>query len=162
MKTSLLFLIIAPLSFWRGAGGEVLAQNLVPNPSFESFTQCPTNSGQINFASDWINFAITPDYYNSCATNAGFSVPNNFAGYQQAANGNAYSGTHNKELPNINLREYIGIQLSDSLEIGKKYVVSFKASLSLGGIFKANCATNNMGALFTTYLFYYDGNYCDY
>ena len=133
------------------------AQNLVPNPSFEDTLACPDGLAEINYANGWINFGVTPDYYNACATSF-VSVPNNCGGYQQPASGNAYAGLYTKELPNINGREYIGIKLADTLQIGNTYYISFKVNLSLGSVLKANCATNKLGALFTTYEFYYDGN----
>ena len=47
-----------------------LAQNLVPNPSFEDTVHCPVpplGTGLIQDAVGWINLGFTPDYYNPCA-----------------------------------------------------------------------------------------------
>ena len=64
-----------------------LAQNLVPNPSFEDMVQCPPGWTQIEFATGWINpNGYSPDYFNSCVPDTGccniFSVPNNSYGFQ--------------------------------------------------------------------------------
>lgn len=140
------------------------SQNLVPNPSFEQYDTCPSAASQISYATGWMSFAITPDYFHTCATNSSFSVPYNWFGYQQPASGNAYTGLATKDLPTMNFREYTAIQLTDTLIIGKAYTVSFKANLGLNllGPLKPNCATNNLGVLFTTYPFYWDGTTANY
>lgn len=135
--------------------------NLVPNNSFENYTQCPNDQDQIISATGWINFGGSPDYFNGCATDTNWafhwSVPTNWGGYQPADGGNAYAGIFTEQSPTINAREYIGIKLLDTLSVGKKYFVSFKVSLAFGGMLGINCATNNIGALFSTAAFYYSG-----
>lgn len=137
----------------------LFAQNMVPNNSFENFTQCPNDQAQINFATGWVSFGNTPDYFNSCATDTSWafhwSVPINWSGSQPAAEGNAYVGIFTKQLPTNNVREYIGVKLSDTLQMGKRYVVSFKLSMGFGGLLDINCASNNIGVLFSTAPFYY-------
>ncbi len=72
------------------------AQNLVPNPSFETITTCNLNSaglGSIGFAPPWNNPTIsTPDLMNLCSTNYFNSVPSNGYGYQVPNFGNGYAG----------------------------------------------------------------------
>lgn len=119
-------------------------QNLVPNPSFEEYTLCPNNECQIYKATGWQSFGYTPDYYNACGSPY-WSVPQNIAGYQFAATGNAYIGIGTYSTIN-NVREYIGIQLLNPLIIGKKYYVNFKAVR----FENSNCATNKLGVLFST------------
>src|SRR5256885_2043368 len=72
----------------------IYAQNLVPNPGFETYGACPTTDGQIDLAIGWIDPTGTgPDYYNSCADiSSGYSVPSNNAGTMAAHAGNAYGG----------------------------------------------------------------------
>jgi hypothetical protein len=137
----------------------VFAQNLVPNPSFEDTVQCPTDQNQIYYAVGWLEFGMSPDYYNTCATYFQCSIPNHWTGYQlpEPDGTNAYAGLFTKQPPTINVREYIGIKLLDTLIIGKAYDVSFKVSLAYGGNLGINCATNNIGALFSTIPFYYSG-----
>ena len=43
------------------------AQNLVPNPSFEFYTECPDSPGKIEFAYPWKNVRVSCDYYHECA-----------------------------------------------------------------------------------------------
>mgnify|MGYP006169310411 CR=1 FL=1 len=71
-------------------------QNLVPNPSFEEYWECPTapdnGDGQLEKCKYWYkpNYA-TSDYMNNCASiNSGVSTPSNFIGNQTAFEGNAY------------------------------------------------------------------------
>lgn len=129
------------------------SQNLVPNPSFEQYTNCPSIANQVPYASGWQNFLGTPDYYNSCTPIPNFSVPLNFyGGYQLANTGVAYAGLVPLYLGlsgAINIREYIGCQMITPLVIGQKYFVSFKTNLGYNGI-TTYCATNNLGAKFTS------------
>jgi hypothetical protein len=109
-------------------------QNLVPNPSFEIVTPCPTNLGELANASPWFipppAINNTPDLFNSCST----SVPQNIVGYQYAHSGNGYAGLgaygYYYNNSNINVREYIEVQLLDTMTAGKKYCVEFYASLA--------------------------------
>jgi hypothetical protein len=74
--------------------------NLVPNPSFETYTLCPDNmsgqgggdSDQLSRALGWAGYSQTPDYFNKCSSNTVVSTPNNMAGYQQPHTGNSYAG----------------------------------------------------------------------
>lgn len=122
--------------------------NLVVNPSFESYTACPSNTGgDVYKAVGWDTCKNTPDYFNTCATYSYFIVPNNFAGYQQPAQGNAYAGLYTYDASSF-YREIIIGQLTTSLTVGQKYYISFKAS-------RADCdcimghSTNKLGVKFT-------------
>ncbi|MBI2967080.1 MAG: T9SS type A sorting domain-containing protein [Bacteroidetes bacterium] len=122
------------------------AQNLVPNPSFEQYSICPTNQDQISYATGWSSYANSPDYFNSCSTNPLFSVPYNVS-YQQASTGSAYAGLYTYEEFGLT-REFIGIQMTNSLVIGTKYFTSLKVNLVI--YTDINCATNKLGILFST------------
>lgn len=130
---------------------ESIAQNLVPNPSFELFNQCPFYEGQIDFVQDWYNSGNgTSDYYNSCDFVGSAGVPNNWSGYQNAATGEGYCGF----APYFNIvqenREFIGCSLNTPLIIGQTYYVSFKVNLCISpGVFQLY-ATNNLGMRFST------------
>ena len=126
-------------------------QNLVPNPSFEQFNPCPDQQDQVDRAIGWANFGDSPDYFNSCTFTADFSVPSNWGGYQPAASGNAYCafGTYVSHLYAFDIRDIIGGQLSVPLTINTKYYVSFKVALSLSNYILSNCASNNIGAMFS-------------
>ncbi len=105
-------------------------QNLVPNPSFENYSSCPTNNSQINLATPWIDpTGASSDYFNSCATGlSSVSVPFNGFGYQKARNGDAYAGFYVFANSGSNYREYIQVGLIDSLTAGVIYRTSFYVS----------------------------------
>ena len=132
MKKILLLLVI---SFFVGKNCN--AQNIVPNPSFENTVNCfePSN---------WGYFSFSPDYFNLCNG----QLPLNAFGFQQAYNlGNAYMGIYTQTAYGLeNYREIFGCQLLTHLNIGQKYFVSLKVSLSDC----INCSTNNIGVLFST------------
>lgn len=113
----------------------VQGQNLVPNPSFEILTSCPTNIGQLGNSQNWINPTQgTPDCFNICSV-TNFSVahvPDNGFGYQQAHTGQSYAGfyTGGKCLSPAGAREYVQVGLSGALTSGKKYWICFFVSLS--------------------------------
>src|SRR5690606_19752932 len=80
------------------------AQNLVPNPGFESFNNCPGNWAGIQYDPNYNNFPTvrtwvsplehtTPDYFNACATVASkVNIPFTFMGYHDAHMGDACAG----------------------------------------------------------------------
>lgn len=134
----------------------LLAQNLVPNPSFEQYNFCPYTSDMVRLGAviGWTNYSCTPEYYNSCATWWGVAVPTNGFGYQEASTGNAYCGFYAYQAVSpYNIREYVGGQLSSPLIIGTKYYVSFKVNLALDSATDANSAVNNLGVLFSSALY---------
>ena len=104
-------------------------QNLVPNPSFENYSSCPSGSGQLTLALEWLNpTGGTPDYYNSCSQFTG--VPSNGPGFQYAKTGNAYAAVYCKEKPFPNEREYISAKLISKLQENRYYKVTFFISLA--------------------------------
>ncbi len=125
-------------------------QNLVPNPSFEEYDSCPDNGNQVYKATGWSSYRESPDYFNSCATTIYDGVPKNGFGYQYAATGDAYIGLFTYGGVS-NYREYIGTQLSSPLVVGNKYFISIKVSLADD----ANCATNNIGVIFSNVQYNY-------
>lgn len=102
--------------------------NLVPNPSFEDYTDCPMNDGQLYFADGWTRFSnssSTPDYYNTCSID-GWGIPKSLFSYQfERRNCNAYVGLSIFTTNLSNYREHLGIELSEQLLIGQKYYISF-------------------------------------
>lgn len=127
-------------------------QNLVPNPSFEIYSNCPNSSYQINYASGWDSFRNTPDYFNSCSSQgSGISVPYTMIGFQYAASGNAYAGFYSYFPTSGQPRECIGTTLLSPMVIGTKYFVNFKVNLcQIDSESYYNCATDHIGALFST------------
>jgi hypothetical protein len=122
-------------------------QNLVLNPSFETYTNCPTAGGQINYSTNWYNPCSngSPDYYNSCAF--GPSVP--YCGgpcFQYAKHGNAYAGLYTYDGITSNLREYLQAQLSTPLISGKCYFAGFYVN----EVNWCGLAANNIGMYYSS------------
>lgn len=132
--------------------GSTIAQNLVPNWSFEEYNLCPDSWNEVERATGWHkstnnnNPQYHTDYCNTCGT-SNFGVPNNILGYQQAATGNAYM-MQVTLAPSIgaNYRENIYIQLIEPLIPGQDYDVHFKISSA------DDCenTSNNQGVKFST------------
>jgi hypothetical protein len=141
----------------------LLAQtNLVPNPGFESYTSCPQfpPDGNINRAfpwfQPWTDFNSS-DFFHACDTiDQMMSVPSNFWGYQWPHTGDGYSGIlcYYSSFPNppINSREYLEVELTDSLTAGFTYNVSFYVSLSD----TSQYACNNIGVHFSDTIILYN------
>jgi len=117
----------AAIIFFLFLNGTLFGQNLVLNPSFEDFYDCPR--GISFFHKNVKNWTIpnngTTDYFNSCSEKMGF---NNFVGKQKARTGNGYAGiyTYFKK----DYREYIQGKLISTLKKGEKYKVQFYISLA--------------------------------
>jgi hypothetical protein len=108
---------------------KLFSQNLVPNWSFESLTFCPVGPNELYKAYPWFNSTTgSPDYFNACSN--GMYVPNNGFCFQYAKTGVAYSGIATWSGLDINYREYLEIELLDSLVHNNSYSVSFYVSLS--------------------------------
>lgn len=126
--------------------GNVSAQNLVPNPSFEEKKSCQFFGMEIDTSLynplvllDWASgtYAGSPDYFHTCHISlpnnpTNYSVPFNEFGYQDAHSGNAYTGIAQAAfLSNgTNIREYIQIRLQKRLAQGQKYCAGFYTSLA--------------------------------
>lgn len=124
-------------------------QNLVPNPSFENYVICP-DAGQISHAIPWFQPTYgTSDYLNSCDTSLILATPYNFSGFQDAHSGVNYAGIFASyycyDSLAGNYREYIEVEMLDSLIPGTKYFVSFFISLSDSSAF----ATDDIGIYFS-------------
>jgi hypothetical protein len=103
------------------------AQNLVPNPSFEDTVNCPPGWASINSINNWYSpNGSSPDLFYTCASPFDVGVPQNGAGFQSAKNGNGYIGVGSSfDSTNLNYREYIQVELTDTLVANKEYILSF-------------------------------------
>jgi outer membrane protein OmpA-like peptidoglycan-associated protein len=112
----------------------LLSQNLVVNPGFEQFYDCP---GSYNYslsekiAPGWQSPSMgTPDLFNACSKGDA-SVPTNWAGNSKAYNGSGYAGIYvfiaGKQTP---YREYVQTQLQSPMEAGATYLIEFYYKLS--------------------------------
>jgi hypothetical protein len=133
--------------------------NLVPNPSFEDYSSCPTGLGNFSVL-NWTNPTLaSPDYFNSCNSGS-VGVPQNGFGYQNARTGYAYVGGHTSDFTATDYREYFQCQLDSALTEGATYEVSFyvsrtdsckKACDNIGAYLSSNpiSASNNQNLPFT-------------
>lgn len=136
-----------------------LAQNLVPNPSFEENTACPVTIGFQGFSKPvyWEKWNQSPDYFHVCAGSLGgldtlLRVPLNGFGFQYPLHGDAYVGmtASGSTGGGVSYREYSGCQLLEPLEVGESYDLSFFTNVAFGGTYwSPTRACNNMGMLFT-------------
>lgn len=137
MKTSIPFLF----TYFFCISWNIIAQNLVPNPSFETANRMPERkANSINRAKDWMAPKHYSDYYYK-GTGRHCGTPKNIFGHQKPHTGNAYAG--------ICLRtkylEYLETTLIVPLKKDKEYLIEFyisKAERSL-------CSVKEFGVLFT-------------
>lgn len=120
------------------------AQNLVSNPSFATYSNCPYDYSQLHFATNWQNGNLlgTSDYYNFCASADSFDVPQNISGYQTSASG-SYAGIlmyHEA----MEYREYLSGKVAELIP-GRIYKVSVVVSLADSSRY----ATDGLGVYFT-------------
>ena len=121
----------------------IRSQNLIKNPSFEEYINCPQRLG--NFNAD-VKFWTVPtigstDYFNECSTTMG--APKNFNGTQAADFGKGYAGLY-LYAPG-DYREYLQAELSETLVKGKRYQISFYISLAE----RSDFAIKEFGVLFS-------------
>ncbi|MFK5982276.1 MAG: T9SS type A sorting domain-containing protein [Flavobacteriaceae bacterium] len=139
--------IFTLLLFFIVVTNTIISQNLVPNPSFEEYYDCPYYQGEF-YVDFWFvtnGNPYTPDYYNDCSPNETPSdVPENIAGFQYPYEGEGYVGIQCYG-NNSGRREYIEIQLSTPLLQNQEYEFSMYVSLAD----RFGKAINNLGALFT-------------
>jgi hypothetical protein len=122
-------LFTAALLMYSSTG---IAQNLVPNPSFETVGTCPIKHAEsathfANYTQEWYSANIgSPDLFTACSglektTPLNIIPPNTFRGTQTARTGSNFTGFYHYG----QTAEYLGSQLSQPLEAGKNYSVSF-------------------------------------
>ena len=147
MKKRWITLSVA-LCLWAVAGGQNrprLSPNLVYNPSFEEYRECPRKIdalGTLTIVDAWYQpTAGSADYYNVCGSRD-CGVPKNKLGIQDAHLGDGFCGIYCSK---TDYREYLQTQLKEPLRAGEMYRVSFYVSLSE----YSSGAVATIGALFT-------------
>ena len=132
MKIKLiLFLIFITFSI---KAQHILSNNLVPNYSFEDYTQCPISYSQIDFAYPWTStrgISSSTDFLNFCTNNSlllYFILKNN------PHSGLGCGGVFLMDNPSMydNYREYLSVKLKIQLFNSKKYCCNFYTVLSAG------------------------------
>ncbi|MCR9103399.1 MAG: hypothetical protein NXI25_25870, partial [bacterium] len=142
------------------------AQNLVINPSFEEYLDCPTgvdltgtHTG-MDLVVGWTTPTVSSDYYHVCGDEwAG--VPANIGfGFQYPRSGDAYAGIYLQCVVCIpsNAGEYLQGSLGAPLKKDSTYLVEIYLSLQEG---RAQ-ATSEFGILFTDTLFTVEMDSFDY
>jgi gliding motility-associated-like protein len=140
--------------------------NLVPNWSFEDYTDCPNSTGAecdnltrlVYKLKDWrciYNKDSSPDYINNCSSNWGL---NNLYGFQDAKTGDGYIAArfgHFFFPDTFFLNESFQCTLKDTLKFNKTYCVEFYVSLTD----KAYLAKSNFGAFFSFNHFFLNSYY---
>jgi|GEM_PF-1076976 OOP family OmpA-OmpF porin len=105
----------------------LFSQNLVPNPSFEGYTQLPTSYSQgASCISTWRvpNTEGRAEYYHASSSSKKAGVPKNHFGSQEAHIGDAYMGLCIAK----NIREFLQVGLTQPLVKGKEYQLSIHIS----------------------------------
>ncbi|TXI75850.1 MAG: hypothetical protein E6Q44_16590 [Flavobacteriales bacterium] len=116
------------------------AQQLVPNPSFEAVTSCPTFASQLDHAAPWVNPTQgTPELYHACAGSGAYAgVPANYSGgYQLPRTGDGFAGLYTYRNDIANMREFIAAPLLQPLEAGQCY--RFRMFLNMPNDFSTVC-----------------------
>ena len=145
MKSSYLFqlrsILICVTLFY---GQLMVAQNLVKNPSFEEYKNCPSDFGSLmKDVPGWYQPSYgTSDYFNKCSTKMG--TGRNFIGNQSPFEGEGYAGLY--MYAQKDYREYLTVELEEKLIKGQKYVFSFQISLAD----KSSYSINEFGIMFTS------------
>jgi len=131
-----------------GSGLPAAGQELIPNPSFELFTCCPTGASELTCADFWTVPTLgSPDYLNACDTTDMVSVPLNVLGFQDAFDGVGYGAFFALSGVPVGYREYVQTPILDlGLEAGKTYRLSAQLSLAEDSSF----ATDRIGAYIST------------
>jgi hypothetical protein len=130
-----------------------LAQNFVPNGSFEINTGCPTDQAEVSLATPWINpttniptVSGTSDYYSLCSTNPDYSPPVvSGTEYQPARTGNSYMALYLMYPPISDYREYIEVPLTSSLVAGSQYDFKMYVNIAYGLMY----TTDDIGVYFS-------------
>lgn len=103
-----------------GLSVEIEVPSLIPNPSFEDITCCPNGLSQLNCAEEWIQASSpTTDLMNTCD----FVVSAvESAGLLPFPDGEGAIGA----IYNEGWKEYVGACLSDPMEEGLEYQLTFQ------------------------------------
>lgn len=106
--------------------GEI--ESLIPNPSFNDYTCCPTGMGNLACAVDWIQASgATTDYYNLCGLTA---VSGGIAPEMPLPGGDGYAGFY---INSIGYIEFVGTsELESPLLAGNLYALNIYVAWGQG------------------------------
>ena len=135
MKRYLLYIAYAILllMFYNNSD----AQNLVPNPGFELYNDCPDDLGDIDYSPGYTSFSHiqgwvrpsggTSDCFHACGTYPA-NMPNTRFGFHHARTGGGMAGLYGyqQRYPSLDLYcEYLQCKLNSKLAAGTRYTVEF-------------------------------------
>jgi hypothetical protein len=132
----------------QGAHFRIEAQEMIPNGSFEIQDSCPNFFGMIGNASPWFQpctMGSSTDLFSSCTSNPDISTPLNFDGYQVPQHGVSYAGFQAYSGFTTDQREYIEVELNNSLIAGQEY--RFRGFFSSSN--EAMYSVNRIGIVFS-------------
>ena len=146
------FIILATLLLFFN----INAQNLVPNGSFEEFTECPKNYSDFVYLNGWKNLVkySTPDLFSTCASLYSTAHPKSRWCQVDVKKDSSFAGivvhTHKSKY-----REYLGVNLKQPLKKDSAYL--FQISLAIPKLSRFKIDT--LGILFTEKILYspYEG-----
>ena len=140
MVAGLLCVLLPPYSY---------SQNLVGNPSFEEYSMCPSQPGELFKADGWTINVNTSDYFNSCCGCPNIlNVPYTGYGYQYPSTGDGFAGFLGLPIGGPATREFLGRALDNPMVLGQKYYVSFKVNFSQNA-YTSLCGQDKIGMKFT-------------
>lgn len=104
----------------------LVASSLIPNPSFEEMTCCPTANEMLHCAVDWIQASTpTTDYVHTCG---GFLGNTSIPAYAPLPFPDGEGGVGFRDgqaQAGINYKEYVGACLTEPMEVGVTYKMDF-------------------------------------
>lgn len=133
MRNTCLYYHVALTFFLLIISCRVGAQNLVPNPGFEEYQNCPGGHSEAVHefrVTDWRSATLgTPDHFHSCSTGEA-NVPHNWAGVSDAYEGKGYAGIYLWMNNDNQYREYLQCELLQPLLKDSVYSIRFQYKLS--------------------------------
>ncbi|NVK65521.1 MAG: T9SS type A sorting domain-containing protein [Flavobacteriales bacterium] len=149
--------LITLLLVCTSASGVLMAQNLVPNPDFETrdsdFCGIATSGSLAMALTDWYSpSGGSPDVYftdieSSCFNfqpNSSYSGPIGLKGSQLPRSGSTMAGFFTYTIDGLNQREYLQVQLMSPLVPNGEYLVEYYVSLADSTEFASNNLVFNL------------------
>jgi hypothetical protein len=136
----------------------VFSQNLVPNPSFEYYTELPTwmGNGHVDYAFPWFRTPYFPGVGGTSVDYINTNMPLNIQSgdvYELPLSGNAYLSFYSCWYSsNMNSAESFEVRLIEPMQIGETYKVSFYVKKSQLGYLEGAClyGSDELGVYFHT------------
>ncbi len=132
------------------------SQNIVPNPSFETYNALPTGYGQWYNATGWSNLNLypffawpyaSPDYLHMTGA-GGADLPVCTFGTLTPSTGSAAVGLVTWLATTPNFREYFAIAFSTPMVVGQAYTVTFQVTNGSAGWY-CGYSSNHLGIRFS-------------